>query len=260
MIRCAVSNSLRKKLMGEGNVYFYHATGKDADTWQWAPGRQTALQSKGKLGYLQIIQNELANLLEAYLEHMVAVSRRILYENVSSPVRWNLHGPSINFMRYLATGHGYSSAERDAVAQAKEEGTAPPTHNPLAINYQYFSGVTKRGKVIQGSFGNHSPHAIYVEWGTGPVGKKYSSKISRAMKERKGMPTYATEPWTYFNYAVGHLVKTSGMPPRPFVYPAFLRLRSSFVNDCKAVLRGLHKAYFLQSAAVEASFIENKED
>lgn len=258
MIVCSVSNKLRKKLMGSGNVYFYHATGKDADRWQWAPGRHTESQAKGKLGYLQIIQNELANLLEEYLKAMVATSRRILYNYMSGP-RWNTYGPSANFLKYLATGHGYDASERAAVGNAMDEGKTPPTHKPLAINYQYFSGLTKRGKVIQGSFGNRSPHAIYVEWGTGPIGKMYSSNLPRTMRERKGTPTYATKPWTYFNYEVGHLVKTSGMPPRPFVYPAFLRLRSAFVNDCKAVLRGLHKAYFLQSAAVEASFVEEEE-
>lgn len=255
MIRCTVSSNLRKKLMGTGNIYFYHGS----ERGQWRPGGQTALQQKGKLGLLQIIQNELANLLEAYLGAMVATSRRILSDYMRAP-RWNEFGPSKNFYKFLIKGHGYDAKERFDVAEAKLDGREAPVHKPLAINYQYFNKVTKRGKLIRGSFGNTSPHAIYVEWGTGPVGKQASSNIPRTMKERRGMPIYATQPWVYYNKEVDHFVKTYGMPPRPFVYPAFLRLRSSFINDCKAVLRGLHKAYFLQSANVEATFVEAEED
>jgi len=247
MISCTVSSNLRKKLLGTGNIYFYHARGRDAERWQWAPGGKTPLQEKGKLGYLQTIQNELANLLEAYLKAMSNTARRIFEQERFF---------SVNYKRTLNIRKG-DEGDYPFVIRETKSGTLW-SDEPIRSNF--FSGVTKRGKVIMGSFGNASGHAAYVEWGTGPIGKENVHNISRTMQERRGVPKYRSTPWKYYNPIVDHVISTRGMPPRPFVYPAFLRLRSSFVNDCKAVLRGLHKAYFLRSAAVQASFIEAEED
>lgn len=259
MIRVAVSNNLRKRLMGSGNLYFYHSKGQDAQAWHWAEGSKTNLQEAGKLGVLQDWQNKLAILLETYLKRMVERSRGILLEYMSGAMldmpKKKTITPGFQYgivSPYLRQGHGYDPGERALVSSAKRnKRETMPSHHPLSLNYQYFSGVTKRGKVIMGSFGNTSPHAVYVEWGTGPIGKQYSSAIPRTMRERKGMPHYSTKPWTYFNYEVGHLVTTSGMPPRPFVYPAFLQLRSAFVNDCKAILRGASNPYFFSGTELK---------
>lgn len=243
MIACTVSNSLRKKLMGTGNIFFYHGS----ERWQWRPGTKTDLQEKGNLGYLQIIQNELANLLEAYLEHMSRTALRIFEQERFF---------SVHYKKTLKIRKG-DEGDYPFVVRETKSGTLW-SDEPIRSNF--FHGLTKRGKVISGTFGNRSGHAMYVEWGTGPIGRENIQNISRAMRERRGLPKYRSTGWKYYNPIVDHVIATRGMPPRPFVYPAFLRLRSSFVNDCKAVLRGLHKAYFLQSSAVEASFIESGED
>lgn len=243
MITISVKSNLRKRLLGQGNVYFYHGAGKESQTWHWAEGKNTERkiggvtygQKEGSLGVLQQWQNKLAVLLDNYLTAMSNTAKQIFEREWFFSIKYQ-QGKG-------GKEYGYNTREdgKETMNMAKTE----------PISQHFFSHLNKHGKVIRGEFGNDSDHAIYVEWGTGPVGKANKQNLPRAMKERRGTPTYRTTPWTYFNNAVGHFVSTRGMPPRPFVYPAFLRLRSAFVNDCKAVLRGLDSAYFLQSAALE---------
>lgn len=244
MIRVAVSNSLRKRLLGTGNIYFYHSKGGEAQAWQWAQGKATALQGVGKLGVLQQWQNQLAQLLENYLGYMASTARKIFETE-----RF--------FSIYYKKSHGGEEYEYEALN--KETGQKY-MRSSSPISKHFFSGVTKRGKVIRGSFGNNSEHAIYVEWGTGPVGKANANKIPRSMKERRGMPKYKATGWSYYNPAVDHVIGTRGMPPRPFVYPAFLRLRSAFVNDCKAVLRNLNQLYFRHNESAQEGLFDYGED
>lgn len=244
MISVSVKSNLRKRLLGSGNIYFYHGTGKQSEAWQWAQGKATALQGAGKLGVLQQWQNQLAQLLENYLGFMANTAKRIFEEERFFSIYYKADKGG--------TQYGYNTYEK-----GKETMNMART---MPISKHFFSHLTKHGKVIRGEFGNDSDHAMYVEWGTGPVGNANKGNIPRAMKERRGTPTYRSTPWMYFNYSLGHPIWTSGMPPRPFVYPAFLRLRSAFVNDCKSVLRNLDQPYFRHNESAQEGLFYYGED
>lgn len=238
MIKMSVSNSLRKRLLGTGNIYFYHSVGKEGEAWHWAEGKNTERevggvtygQKEGHLGVLQEWQNKLAQLLDNYLWQMRNTALKIFKTGYYFSVNYkkNKGGQPFEYPEYDKETRQYTGNVKST--------------QPIADHF--FSGVTKRGKLIQGSFGNTSDHALYVEWGTGPIGKANKGALPRSMRERRGMPKYRSTPWVYYNPAFEGFVTTKGMAPRPFVYPAFLRLRSAFVNDCKAVLRGLNEGYF----------------
>lgn len=234
MIKVSVSSSLRKRLLGKGNIYFYHALGRESEAWHWAEGRQTALQAAGALGVLQQYQNRIASLLEQYLERMSETARKNFERN------WFF---SIHYKEMGGREYAYNTREegQETMNLARTE----------PISKHFFNAVTKRGKVIRGSFGNSSSHAAYVEWGTGPIGKENIGNISRRMMDLFGRPKYKGEAWTYYNYQVGHFVRTEGMPPRPFVYPAFLSLKKAFLADCRGILRLKEETTFLQTASLD---------
>lgn len=119
-------------------------------------------------------------------------------------------------------------------------GIEPQYQSDEPIPDNFFYDMIHHGNVIVATFGNHSGHARYVEWGTGPKGKNNQSKITEAMTRKDEKINYRDTPWVYWNDKVGHYVRTDGMAPRPFVHPAFLRLRSPYINSLKMVCKYLN--------------------
>lgn len=225
LFNVSVVNGVRKKLLGTGNVYFYHGQAGS----EWAAGKEGGRRrdgtptKPGTLGVLQLLQNSIATELQCYLRQMRAESER----------RFN----GIEFSDYHSTSNSL---------------------DPIAGNF--FDKVLHRGTRMEGVFGNSSSHARYVEWGTGPLGAEGYQSLTSTMRKMNEKPSYRETPWVYYNpnVALSRLadgdntlngfVTTRGMRPRPFVYPSFLRYRGALVADLRLICEGKTGAGNLMSS------------
>ena len=66
----------------------------------------------------------------------------------------------------------------------------------------------------EGKVFTNTPHAAYVEFGTGPKGQANHSGVSPKIPV-----TYTRHPWVYKSEDYGW-VTTSGQPAKPYLYPA----------------------------------------
>lgn len=220
-LNATVENRLREKFFGAGNRYFNAAQSE----WEATPKEGKESDESNYLGVYHILQNKLYTQLGEYLGVMYELSMTIF------------------------GSYGVPKEEYVGNVGAK---TVPGTSNmsldtPIEDDRSKIVRMLHHGNNIVGEFGNSSLHARYFEWGTGPEGARNKGNVGDTMRKRNEPVQYRDTPWVYYNpYApnkdgtVGHFVRTEGMPPRPFVYPAFLRLRSAFVNSLKQILEHLN--------------------
>jgi HK97 gp10 family phage protein len=82
----------------------------------------------------------------------------------------------------------------------------------------------------------NNPHAMYVEFGTGPVGAANHAGTSPNV----GVSYTLRKSWVYNKD--GKFYRTSGQPARPYMYPAAKMNEGTFQNETtKALLTELHK-------------------
>lgn len=72
----------------------------------------------------------------------------------------------------------------------------------------------------------HSDHAIFVEFGTGPVGKGGTQHPQTADPNPYVVGGTGKDHWTYFDEVAGEFRTTSGMQARPFMYMAMSRIKA----------------------------------
>jgi HK97 gp10 family phage protein len=90
---------------------------------------------------------------------------------------------------------------------------------------------------IEGKVFTNLPHAVFIEFGTGPVGAANHSGISPEVPV-----TYTQHPWVYHSEDYG-FVTTSGQPARPFLYPAAKENESVFEGETrKELLSAIRRA------------------
>lgn len=90
----------------------------------------------------------------------------------------------------------------------------------------YFSPSVGVGIIKAGA-----PYAVYVEFGTGIVGK--SQPHPSPDDWRYDINEHGESGWWYFNDNTGRMQWTKGMPSRPFMYNTARKLE----NDCRIIAR-----------------------
>ena len=90
----------------------------------------------------------------------------------------------------------------------------------------YFSPSVGVGIIKAGA-----PYAVYVEFGTGIVGK--SQPHPSPDDWRYDINEHGESGWWYFNDYTGHTQWTKGMPSRPFMYNTARMLE----NECRIIAR-----------------------
>ena len=90
----------------------------------------------------------------------------------------------------------------------------------------YFSPSVGVGIIKAGA-----PYAVYVEFGTGVVGK--SQPHPSPDDWRYDINEHGESGWWYFNDNTGRMQWTKGMPSRPFMYNTARKLE----NDCRIIAR-----------------------
>ena len=109
-----------------------------------------------------------------------------------------------------------SNLERDITkcclkVEADAKKKCPVSPNGGRLRSSITSEVKKKGFKLEGRVGTNVEYASYVEYGTG-IYAKLGSKAKKI-------------PWTYYNEEAQQFFKTSGMQPKPYLYPA---LRDNF--------------------------------
>ena len=90
----------------------------------------------------------------------------------------------------------------------------------------YFSPSVGVGIIKAGA-----PYAVYVEFGTGIVGKGQPHPSPDGW--RYDINSHGESGWWYFNDNTGRMQWTKGMPSRPFMYNTARKLE----EDCKEIAR-----------------------
>ena len=90
----------------------------------------------------------------------------------------------------------------------------------------YFSPSVGVGIIKAGA-----PYAVYVEFGTGIVGKGQPHPSPDGWQY--DINDHGESGWWYFNDNTGHMQWTKGMPSRPFMYNTARKLE----NDCRIIAR-----------------------
>lgn len=86
-----------------------------------------------------------------------------------------------------------------------------------------------------------SEHAVFVEMGTGPEGEKGLGSANVSPQMRQGV-TYSGKGWTYPTGKTdpetgkAGFAYTEGMPPRPYLYPAYKEHERHVATDVRAAL------------------------
>ncbi len=83
----------------------------------------------------------------------------------------------------------------------------------------------------EGKVFSNTPHAAFVEFGTGPKGEANHSGISPNVPV-----TYHPGPWVYKSEEYGW-VTTSGQPAKPYLYPAAKVTEPRFVQIMEDALK-----------------------
>lgn len=91
----------------------------------------------------------------------------------------------------------------------------------------YFSPSAGVGIIKAGA-----PYAVYVEFGTGIVGKT-SPHPDKPEGWQYDINDHGDDGWWYFNDNTGRTQWTKGMPSRPFMYNTARKLE----NDCRIIAR-----------------------
>lgn len=99
--------------------------------------------------------------------------------------------------------------------------------------------TTKRiASHVRGELVASSEHAIFVEMGTGPKGEAGVGGANVSPKIRQNV-TYSSEGWVYPTGKTNDkgkpgFVYTEGMPPRPYLYPAYKAHERQVHEDVRA--------------------------
>ena len=99
--------------------------------------------------------------------------------------------------------------------------------------------TTKRiASHVRGELVASSEHAIFVEMGTGPKGEAGVGSAKVSPKIRQNV-TYSSEGWVYPTGETNdkgkpRFVYTEGMPPRPYLYPAYKAHERQVHKDVRA--------------------------
>lgn len=111
---------------------------------------------------------------------------------------------------------GMNKTLQDITADAKD--SAPVDTGELRDSYEPYYEAHKpqeNGGVITGMAGSNCEHAVYVEFGTGPVGE-----TTPAQGKYPGSLSYTQKGWTYYDEKKQQFVHTRGQPAQPTLYPA----------------------------------------
>ena len=128
----------------------------------------------------------------------------------------------------ILSGCHTAAAELAEITQTTAQRLVPVKTGALRDSISTAAQQTSLGAVAVVTVGEH--YGAYVEYGTGPRGQLSPSA-------RPGV-TYRTTPWTYVDME-GHFHRTSGMPARPFFYPAFLECERRMESVVKSHIRGV---------------------
>ena len=94
-----------------------------------------------------------------------------------------------------------------------------------------FTKVEQDADATIGCVYTTADHAIFVEFGTGPVGQSSHAGIS------PNVPVaYTQEPWVWMDDE-GGFHTTEGQPAQPFMYPALKSMEKYVVNAIKSDLQ-----------------------
>ena len=104
-----------------------------------------------------------------------------------------------------------------------------------------------RAGVVTGHVETSSPHALYVEFGTGPVGAANHAGVAPTVPvvysrgpwkhvNKKTGKEYYTKGWVYRDVS-GKYHSTMGQPARPYLYPAALMNRVTFQKETETALK-----------------------
>lgn len=96
----------------------------------------------------------------------------------------------------------------------------------------YFSPSTGVGIIYAGSF-----YAIYVEMGTGLVGKQYPHELAGHMGWVYDVNNHGEDGWVYYNERDGQYHWTTGMPSKPFLYLTTRELEARCEQIAKEVFK-----------------------
>lgn len=116
----------------------------------------------------------------------------------------------------------------------------PYDNGDLLRSIQFKVGLSPGGH-LKGDLIASSEYAIFVEMGTGPEGEKGVSGANVSPLIRSQV-TYSTTGWAFptgeINPKTGKPVMayTEGMPPRPYLYPAFKRYQKDVKKDVMSAL------------------------
>ena len=154
--------------------------------------------------------------------------------------------------KFEAMGGNIESVMTRAVEQQAEvvRGSAidlcPVNHGELRNSIRTF--VIYDGDGVMGEVYTNAPHAVYVEFGTGPVGAENHTGISPNVS-----PTYRTEPWWFpvddpadalrYGWHTSEtkegqlLAYTAGQPAQPFMYPAMKQNERRVINGIQSRFR-----------------------
>lgn len=81
------------------------------------------------------------------------------------------------------------------------------------------------GKDIVEIVGTNAKHAMYNEFGTGPVGAASPKHLPPGFE-----PTYRSDGWVYTLDDGATFIRTKGQPAKPFLYPAFVQNKQNIEN------------------------------
>lgn len=104
--------------------------------------------------------------------------------------------------------------------------------------------------------GTNEPYAPYMEFGTGPrvrVPAEFQEMANRAKGNSNGSfkdGLLAIKEWCRKKgidekaaYPIFVAILNNGLEPRPFMYPAYLKAKSTYAKDIKQALKLLNKKY-----------------
>lgn len=126
-----------------------------------------------------------------------------------------------------------------SAAEGMEKGLAMVERNakqivPVAtgeLRNSIRSEVRELATSVTGEVGSHSEYAVYVEMGTGPVGKASGGNGSPVKK------SYRTGGWVY-PVPGGGFRFTRGQPARPFLWPAWKANREKVLAAIRNAIKG----------------------
>lgn len=95
--------------------------------------------------------------------------------------------------------------------------------------------VTEIGDEIIGTVEVTAMQGFFIEYGTGPRASSIASGYGPM--DPSANVSHRQTGWVYFNKRRGQFFHTTGMPARPFLYPAFMNNRDAVIADIEDEFR-----------------------